>query len=67
MGLTINFENFLICKNNGILLSHKKEPIWVISSEVDEVSQKEKQALYTDNLESGTDEPIWRAGIEMQT
>ena len=40
---------------NGILLSYKKERIWVSSNEVDEpqvyyiteVSQKEKQILFT--------------------
>ena len=66
---------------NGILLSHKKDHIWVSSSEVDEPrdyytqwskSERVKQVLYINehawNLEkNGTNETICRAGVEMQT
>ena len=65
---------------NGILFSHKKEHIWVSSSEVNEPrdcytewskSEREKPRPYTStytwNLENGTDEPIFRAGIDTQT
>ena len=56
---------------SGILLSHKKECIWVNSNEVDEPrayytewskSEREKQILYINayiwNLENGINEPI---------
>ena len=61
-----------------ISLSHKKEQIWVNCSKVDEPrlcyvewskSEREKLVLYinayTWNLEKYTDEPIFRAGMEM--
>ena len=66
--------------HNGILLSYKKEHIWVGSNEVDEPtayytewskSEREKQISYINvyvwNLERWPDEYIWRAAIEMQT
>ena len=69
--------------HNGILLSHKKEHLWVSSNEVDEPrayytewskSEREKQMLYIDtyiwNLEiilDCTDEIICRAAMETQT
>ena len=66
--------------NNGILLSHKMECIWVSSSEVDEPrachtewrkSEREKQILYINthiwNLENGTDESICRAAMDTET
>ena len=66
---------------NGILLSHKKDHIWVSSSEVNEPrdyytqwskSERVKQVLYINehawNLEkNGANETICRAGVEMQT
>ena len=65
---------------NGILLSHKKEHIWVSFNEVDnlepiierEEGQKEKDKycilihIYGISKD-GTDEPIYRAAVEMQT
>ena len=64
---------------NGILLGHKKEQIWVSSSEADDPRdcytewsklEREKQILYINtyiwNLEKGADEPICRAGTETQ-
>ena len=63
-----------------ILLSHKKEQIWVSGSEVNEARafytewsklEREKQILYinayTWNLERWYDEPICRAEVETQT
>ena len=65
---------------NGILLSHKKEHIWVSSNEVDEPrayyvewskSEREKQILYVNayiwNLEGCTDKSVHRAAMETQT
>ena len=59
---------------NGILLSHKKEHIWVRSSDIiqSEVSQKEKNKYYTLThiygiWKHGIDEPISRAAMETQT
>jgi len=62
---------------NGILLSHENEWDWIIYSDVDgprvchtEWSKSEKQILYINaymwNIENGTDEPIYKAGTEMQ-
>ena len=66
---------------NGILLSHKKEENWISSSKVDEpkdrhmreLSQKEKSKywyinthIYKIEKKKDTDEPICRAGIEIQ-
>ena len=64
----------------GVLLSHKKEHIWVSSNEVDEPRayytewrkpERERQILYNTiymwNLEECTDELICRAEIETQT
>ena len=68
--------------HNGILLSHEKEHIGVRSNEVDETrvyyiewskSEGEKQVLYINaymwNLKkkNGTDEPSFRAAMEVQT
>ena len=67
--------------HSGILLSFKKECIWIGSNEVDElrayytkwsVSQKEKDKycilMHMYGIEKdGTDEPIYRAAMEMQT
>ena len=47
-------KEVVVHKHNGILLSHKEEPIWVSSDEVDEprtiiqseVSQKEKDKYH---------------------
>ena len=65
---------------NGILLSHKKEWIWVSSSEVDESracytewskSKRERQISYINayiwNLGNGTDQVICRVAIERCT
>ena len=66
--------------HNGILLTYKKECIWVCSNEVDEPggyytewskSEGEKQILYINahiwNLENGADKPICSAAMEMKT
>ena len=67
-------------KYNRILLSHKKEHIWICSNEVEkleptiqsEVSHKEKykyrilKHMYG-ILRDGTDEFIFRAAMEKQT
>ena len=63
--------------HNGILLSHKKEHIWVNSNEVDEPrayytewgkSEREKQISYSNtyirNLENSTEEFTYRAAME---
>ena len=62
---------------NGILLSYKKEHIWVNPNEVDEPrpyctewSQKDKYriVIYVYEIyKDGTDNPICRAAIEKQT
>ena len=65
--------------HNGILLSHKKERIWVSSSEVDEPracytlwSKLERENTFHilmpiyEIWKNGIDEPICRAGIETQ-
>ena len=65
---------------NGILLSYKKECIWVSSNEVDEPrayytewikTEREKQISYISkyiwNLEIWYDEPVFRAAKETQT
>ena len=63
---------------NGILLSHKKEQIWISGSEVDELrtsytewskSEREKQiynAYIYEIWKNGTDETICREGMEMK-
>ena len=61
----------------GMLLNHKKECIWVSSSEVDEPricytdwskSEKQSQIYILTHIyeikKNGTDKPICRAGIE---
>ena len=69
----------VVCIYNGILLSHKKEHIWVslmrwmnlepvIQSEV---SQKEESKdvlmhIYMEYRKNGTDESIWRERVNMQ-
>ena len=69
----------MVHMHNGILLNHKKEPLWVSANEKDEpgayyteVSQKEKNkyCVLTHKYriwEGGTDEPMCRAAMEMQT
>ena len=66
--------------HNGILLSHKKECIWVSSNEVDELkayyaewskSERERQILYFNayiqDLEKWYEELIYRAVMEKHT
>ena len=67
-------EEAVVHIHSGILLSHKKEHIWVSSNEVDEsgVYYKEKNKyrilMYIYGFyKDGTDEPIYRATMEMQT
>ena len=62
---------------NGILLSHKKECIWVSSNEMEEpiiqseVSQKQKNKYILTHIygiyKDGTDETICREIMEIQT
>ena len=73
-------EEVVVHIYDGILLSHKKEWIWVSSGEVDETrayyrewnkSEREKQTSCIKackwNLEKGTDEPACRVTVETQT
>ena len=65
---------------NGILLSHKKECIWVSSDKVHEPrtyytewseSEREREMSYSNahirNIENGTEEFIYRAAMETHT
>ena len=63
---------------NGILLSHKRKQIWVSCREVDEPSiiQSEESKTEKENhvlmhiygvYKNGTDGPVYREGVEMQT
>ena len=68
----------VVHRYNGILLSHKKEHIWVSCSDVDKPracytewrSQKEKEIwcinAYKWDLENSTDEPIYREEMETE-
>ena len=73
-------KEVVVHTHNGILLSHKKECLWVSSNEVDElesiiqseVSQKEKDKYHTlmhihGIQKNGTEEFIHRAAMEKQT
>ena len=66
--------------HNGILLSHKKEHIWVSSTEVDEprayYTERNKserkinityEYIYMESRKNGTEEFICRAAVEKQT
>ena len=68
----------LVHIHSGLLLSHKKEPLWLRSNEVDkprayctEWSKSERERQIWTHVygiwKAGTDEPICRAAVEMQT
>ena len=74
------YKEVVVPVYNGILLSYKKQHIWVSSNKLDEpraynaewsTSETEKQILYINpyiwNLEKGTDEHIFREPKETQT
>ena len=73
-------KEIMVYIHNGILLSHKKELIWVSSNEVDEPrtyytewseSEREREISYSNihiwNLENGVEKFIYRATVEKQT